>query len=168
MNLPEWLGSYIDSIGSRRLSGEITRQEAIRALRDVIAEKDDRPLILGIYAEFAAKHLDTWYRDQQRSPLAGLPGSPSHVQQELFPDLPPRLYIRPGVSKQVMAMNAADWDNARNVIQNRTEHAIEGAKSDWTQFEDAFTRVRPLLTGNKTTADVVRQLRGEDPLEGLA
>jgi hypothetical protein len=86
---------------------------------------------------------------------------------ELFPDLAPRLYIRPGVSKQVMACTAHDWDTAREMILNRTEHAIKGAEAHRANFEAAYKKVRPLLGGDTTTADIVRQLRGQDLLAGV-
>lgn len=166
MNLPEWLGTYVDGLGTRRLAGEITRQEAVTALRDAIDQKGDRALILGIYADYAGKALDSWHNDHKNTPVPG--ARQQYLQAELFPDLKPRLYIRPGITKPVMALTAHDWDNAREMIHNRTKHAIEGAEADWKNFEAAYERVRPLLTGDATTADVARELRGEIPLEGLA
>lgn len=166
MKLPAWLEDLTDRYGSKRLAGDITRQEAVTALRDAIIEQDDRPLILGALAEFAGKALDSWHREHQYAPA---PAAVSSLQGDLFPDLPPRLYIRVGVSKPVMMLNAHDWDSAREMILNRTKHAIDGAEADRDRFLEAFGRVRPLLSdADATTADVVRQLRGEVPLEGLA
>jgi len=166
---PAWFEDLTDHIGARRRSGEISRQQAVTELRDAIIEKDDRPLILGILAEYAGKALDTWGREHVH---ASAPAAQAQLQMDLFPDLAPRLFIRPGVTKPVMALNAHDWDNAREVLLNRTKHAIEGAKADRERFEEAYGEVRPLLSGDATTADVAteieRQRRGENPLEGLA
>lgn len=165
MNLPAWLADLADHYGSQRLAGQVSRQDAVTALRDEIAAKADEPLRLAILADYAARVLDAWQRDHQH---AAPPLAVSHVQAELFPDLKPRLYIRPGVRKPVMAMNAHDWDNAREMIHNRTEHSIKGAEADRDHFDAAYERVRRLLSGDATTADVVRELRGVVPLEGLA
>ncbi len=158
MNLPDWIKDLTDELGAERLAGTISRQNAVTALRDKIVEKDDRPLILGVLAEFAGKALDAWHRAHEH-PAA--PGSLAQVQAELFPGLPARPYIRPGVTKPLIEFTAHDWDMARNVLENRTEHAIEGAKADWAQFEAAYARVRPLLHGDTTTAEVLDQLGSE-------
>lgn len=164
MNIPAWLADLADHYGSQRLAETITRQEAVTALRDEIAGKADEALRLSIYADHAGRILDAWHREHQH-PAPPLPVS--RLQMELFPDLKPRLYIRPGVTKPVMAFTAKDWDNAREMIRNRTEGAIEFAKADWASFEAAYDRVRPLLSDDLTTADVEKELRGAVPLEGL-
>ena len=164
MNLPAWLKDLVDHHGSQRLAGSATRQEAVTALRDEIAAKADDSLILAIYADYAGRILDAWHREHQ-NPAA--PAAVSSLQGDLFPDLKPRLFVQPGVSKPVMTMNAHDWDNAYAMLRNRTDGAIDAAKSDWDGFEKAYNRVRPLLDDDATTADVIRELRGEIRLEGL-
>lgn len=165
MSYPAWLDDLTEELGTTRLQGTMSRQEAVTALRDAIAEKGDRPLILGIYAEFAARRIDAWHREHQHAAPAP---AVSHVQAELFPDLKPRLYIRPGLTKPVMSMTGHDWDAAREMTLNRTKHSIEGAEADRKSFQEAYDRVRPLLHGDATTADVTRALRGEVPLQGMA
>lgn len=165
MNLPAWLADLADHYGSQRLAGQVSRQEAVTAIRDEIAAKADEAYRLSLYADHAGRIVDAYQREHQ---YAAPPPAVSHVQAELFPDLKPRLYVRPGVTKPVMAMNAHDWDCAREMIRNRTEGAIKFAEADRETFETAFGRVRPLLKGDATTADVVRELRGEVPLDGLA
>jgi hypothetical protein len=164
VNLPAWLEDIVEHHGSRRLAGAVTRQEAVTAVRDEIAARADGALVLAIYADYAGRALDAWHRDHQ-NPSAPVPVS--SLQGELFPDLKPRLFVQPGVSKPVMTMTAHDWDNAYAMIRNRTEGAIDSAEEDWKNFEAAYKRVRPLLDGDATTADIVRELRGEHPLEGL-
>lgn len=165
MNLPSWLADLADHYGTQRIAGKISRQDAVTALRDEIAAKSDDALRLSIYADYAARALDAYHREHQHAAPAP---AVSSLQMELFPDLRPRLYIRPGVTKPVMSLTAHDWDCAREMIRNRTEGAIEFAKADRARFEEAYDRVRPLLKGGATTADVTRELRGEVPLEGLA
>jgi hypothetical protein len=163
--LPAWLKDIVDHQGSQRLGGTLTRQEVVTAVRDEIAAKADDPLILAIYADYAGRALDAWHREHQH-PAA--PAAVSSLQGELFPDLKPRLFVQPGVSKPVMTMTAHDWDNAYAMIRSRTEGSIESAEADWKNFEAAYERVRPKLSGDATTADVISELRGEVPLEGLA
>jgi hypothetical protein len=156
MNVPAWLADLTAEIGAQRLDGTMTRQEAITTLRDKIAAQDDQPLTLGILADFAGRALDSWHRAH----LHQAPASRnSEVQSELFPDLPARLYIRPGFAKALILCTAHDWDMARRVLENRTENAIKGAREDWAQFDAAYQRVRPLLGGDLTTAEIAEDLR---------
>jgi hypothetical protein len=165
VNLPAWLADLTDHYGSQRLAGTVSRQGAVTAIRDEIAARADEAFLLSVYADYAGRALDAWQRERMNA--APLPVI-SHVQTELFPDLKPRLYVRPGITKPVMAMNAHDWDNAREMVHNRTEHAIKGAEADLKHFDAAYERVRHLLSGDATTADVAQELRGVVPLEGLA
>lgn len=165
MSAHAWLADLTEELGTARRSGQITRQEAVTRLRDAIDEHAERLLVLSIYSDYAGKALDAWHREHQH---AGPTLAVSHVQAELFPDLRPRLAVQPGVTKPVMALTAHDWDNAKEMLHNRTKHAIEGAEADRKHFDEAYEKVRPLLTGDATTADVVPELRGQVPLEGLA
>ena len=153
MNLPEWASNKIEELGAARQAGQITRQEAATALRDVILGQADETLIRAIFGEFAGKVLDSWHRAHMNGGLA------DGAQSDLFPELPLRLYVRPAVTKPLILCTGHDWDMARNVLENRTENAIKGAKDDWAQFEAAYDRVRPLLAGDATTADIAGQLR---------
>ena len=157
MNLPAWLQDHVDDFGAQRQGGKITRQDAITALRDKILAEDDRPLTLGIVAEFAGRALDSWCRAHEHQPARG---PHALVQAELFPGLPPRLFVRPGVAKPPIWFTAHDWDMARNVLEVRTRGAREAADADWAAFDAAYQRVRPLLTDDDmTTADVSEQIR---------
>lgn len=164
MNLPPWLADLADHYGSQRLAGDVSRQDAVTAIRDEIAAQADPALTLLIYADYAGRALDAWCREHQH---AAPPPVVSRLQGELFPDLKPRLYIRPGVTKPVMSMTAHDWDAAAGMIRNRTDGAINAAKADWEHFEKAYGQVRPRLQGDATTADIANELRGIVPLEGL-
>jgi hypothetical protein len=156
MNLPAWLQDLTQDFGTQRQAGKITRQDAVTALRDKILAEDDRPLILGITAEFAGKILDAWQRGHEHQPARG---PHALVQAELFPGLPPRLFVRPGVAKPPIWFTAHDWDMARNVLKVRTSGAKDAAEADWAAFDAAYQRVRPLLTDeDMTTADVAEQI----------
>jgi hypothetical protein len=157
MNLPAWLEDLTEEFGEARLAGDKTRAEAVTALRDKILAEDDQPLLLGIVADFAARALDSWHRSHLNP--GGSRGAAAELQSELFPQLPVRLYVRPAVTKPLILCTAHDWDMARNVLRGRTVGAREAADNDWAHFEAAYARVRPLLTGDATTAEVAEQLR---------
>jgi hypothetical protein len=159
VNLPDWLQESADTIGAQQAAGQLTRQQAATLLRDRILERGDQTLIRGVLSEFAGKALDAWLRLHREQSATGRFVS-QQVQSDLFPDLPVRLHIRPGVPKAVILFTAHDWDSARAMIRARTENAINGAKEDLDQFEAAYERVRPLLTaGDMTTAEVADQIR---------
>jgi hypothetical protein len=156
MNLPDWLRGEMDVIGQRAVAREITRQEAVTEIRDAIITKNDRAFMRSIVAMFAGKALDSWQREH-RGAAASLP---AQSQSDLFPDLPARLFIRPGTAKAVILFTGHDWDTAKAVLENRTGGAISAARADQAAFDAAYARVRPLLTGpGVITADVAEQIR---------
>jgi hypothetical protein len=160
MKLPDWLHDLTEDLGVARLAGDITRQEAVTTLRDKIVGQDDRSLIDGVLADFSGRVVDAWYRAHQHAPATG---SQAHVQTELFPDLPPRLHIRPGILKAPIDFTAHDWDTAREMVRARTQNAIDGAEADRAQFEAAYAQIRHLLSGSLTTADVADGLVTDGP-----
>lgn len=155
MNLPAKIENAVEELGAQRKAAGISRQDAVTALRDVILGNADGELLKGIVAEFAGKALDAWQRSHQHETPDGAFG----VQSDLFPDLPLRLYIRPATPKALILCTAHDWDMARNVLENRTRNAKAAAETDWAHFDAAYSRVRPLLSGGLTTADVADQVR---------
>jgi hypothetical protein len=151
MNLPAAIDVQLRDLTAQWQAGTITRAEAVTALRDVILGHADRTLILGIVGEFAGRALD-----RAKEPRHALPAA----QDSLFPELPARLYIRPGVAKAVALFTAHDWETARAVLENRTKHAKEAAEADWAAFTAAYDKVRPLLYGELTTSDVLGDIEG--------
>jgi hypothetical protein len=154
VNYPDWLAAELDRLGEQNAARHITRAEAVTAVRDAILRHADRAFMAGVAESFAARALDSWHR-QHRGERA-----PAAAQSELFPGLPARLYVRPGVAKAIVLFDGRDWDNARAMILNRTKGAIEAAEADQAHFQAAYDRIRPLLTGDLTTADVVAELDG--------
>lgn len=154
MKLPDQLSGELDRIGAATAAREMSRQDAVTALRNAIDQQADGVLRLGILADFAARTLESWLRARRQ------PGAPARpeLQSELFPDLPVRLYVRPAVAKPVILFTAHDWDCAKAMIENRTDGAIKTAEADMKAFSAAYSKVRPLLSGDLTTADVATQL----------
>lgn len=164
MNVPGWLATELDSIGERNAAREITRQAAVDAVRNAILARDDPAFTRGIVADFAARVVAAWHREHARGPRAEVLAG----QSDLFPGLPARLYIRPGQAKAVILFTGHDWDTARAVLENRTTGAIDAAKADWEAFDAAYQRVRPLLSGGLTTADVQYELQHPDEAQAAA
>jgi len=106
MSLPDWLARELDTIGAQNAERSITRAEAVTMLRDAIIRSADTAFRLAITAEFAARQLDAWHRARRAA------GFPAAASPELFPDLPARLYVRPGVLRPVALMDGHDWDMA--------------------------------------------------------
>lgn len=156
MNVPDWLRAELDAAAQRNADREITRQAAADAVRDAILDKADAAFLRGIVGAFAARALAGWHR-RNRGTATG-PAFLTAEQSELFPGLPARLYIRPAVAKAVILFSAHDWDTARAVLENRTTGAIKAAEQDWAAFDAAYRQVRPLLSGDLTTADVAYEL----------
>lgn len=161
MKLPEGIADKVEELGIQWKAGMITRQDAITALRDVLRSDADQPLQLGIFADFAGRTLDSWARTHAGAappPAAGRAPEVA-IQSELFPDLPVKLLVQPGRKKALILCTGHDWDAARAMVQARCKGAIKGAQDDLAQFEAAYTRVRPLLKGDTTTAEVADKLR---------
>lgn len=154
MKIPGWLESEVAAAGLRCRDGEITRQEAITVLRDAIVAQD-RELWLGIVSAFAGKALDRW---EAGAPATGRLG---RAQTQLLPGLPSRLHIRPGVQKAPITFTGHDWDMARRMVLTTAANAITGAERLRDRFEAAYGRVRPLLSGAATTADVAAQITAQ-------
>jgi len=144
MSLPDWLARELDTIGAQNAERSITRAEAVTMLRDAIIRSADTAFRLAITAEFAARQLDAWHRARRAA------GFPAAGQSELFPDLPARLYVRPGVLRPVALMDGHDWDMAYNMLHTRAQGAIDAAEADLAAFDGAYGKVRPLLTGDLT------------------
>lgn len=156
MKYPEWLDRELTAVSARLATREITRPEAVTRLRDVIIGSGDRPFMLSIASDFAARALAAAKGERRRDAVM-------EGQSEMFPDLPLRLFIRPAVAKAVILFTGHDWDTAKAMITNRTDGAIDAAKADRAAFEAAYARVRPLLSGDLTTADVLAELDGGQP-----
>jgi hypothetical protein len=158
VNYPDWFSGELGVAGQRHANRELTRPQAVKALADEIVRHGDREFLAAVAAAFAAKALDSWHRGRRQA--AAVPGFRDEAQSELFPGLPGRLYVTPGQSKAVILFTGHDWDTARNVLENRTSGAITAAQADWAAFRAAYDRIRPLLSGDLTTADVAGQLDG--------
>lgn len=154
MRLPAPLDADLARLTAAVADRDITRQDAVTRLRDAISAHADGELRLGIFAEFAARTLEAALRARRASR-----GTTPDGQSDLFPELPRRLYIRPGQLKSVILFTRHDWHTARAVLENRTSNAKKAAESDWAAFIAAYQQVVPLLTDDDlTTADVAPQI----------
>jgi hypothetical protein len=141
---PAWFADQLGGIAVRVGSLEITLAEGVDLLTQAILRDPD--FCYSVAAMYAGRRLRALGRDDQDA------GQPT-----LFPDLPkvgPVLEVSVNRFKPVAAMTAADWDGALRQIETKARSA-EGKEEE---VRAAYERVRPLLSGDLVTADVVDQV----------
>ncbi len=153
LSLPAAIADAVRQLAIDHRAGTVTRPDAITRLTTVI--RKDKRYAAGILSAHAARLLAAAGREFP------MPADP--LQAELFPDLPPRLYVAPGKTRNWLGFTRHDWEVARNMLLARTENAVTGATSaarrEREDFMRAYDRIVPLLTSpDLTTADVARML----------
>jgi hypothetical protein len=144
MNNPRWFSEKIAELGTRVLSGEISRDSAVAALMDAIIA--NRSAAAELAAGYADRELGKWLRRQG-----------GDEQPALFPGLPGALDVAPGTFREQGDMTRHDWEMHLNIAQARRDNAIEGAKAHYAEVLAAYNRVMPLLTNDTiTTAEALR------------
>jgi hypothetical protein len=146
---PPWLAQKIAETGALQLVGG---RKAAEAEAEILAAAREHPEFgeeQGAAAALAA------YRKWVRCHVTG----GDLFQAQMLHGLPESMLITPTKSKPVAAMTAADLDHARNMLLTRTANAIKGARQaamdERAAFDAFYARVRPLLDGGLTVADVI-------------
>jgi hypothetical protein len=149
---PIWFTEAVARSGKSILAGETTRTEAVTEL--ALAVHGDL-LGIDIITGWANGRLDAWLKAAQ--PAAG-PG----IQATLFPELKRSYRTTPSRYVEVAAMTAHDVDMARAILWAKTQNAIDGARDAAEHEREVFAefeaKVRPLLAGGLTVADVLGDL----------
>jgi hypothetical protein len=149
---PIWFTEATARTGKRIIAGEITRTEAVTEL--ALAVHGDL-LGIDIVTGWTNGRLDAWLKAAQ--PAAG-PG----IQATLFPELKRSYRTTPSKYVDVAAMTAHDVDMARAILWAKTQNAIDGAREAAEHERAVFAafeeKVRPLLAGSLTVADVLDDL----------
>jgi len=144
MTNPRWFSDKLAQLGTRVLTGEISRDSAVAALMDAIIT--DRSATAELAASHASRELGRWLRRQA-----------ADEQPALFPGLPQALDVAPGTFRGQGEMNRHDWEMHLKIAQARRDNAIEGAKAHYAAVLAAYNRVMPLLTDDTiTTAEALR------------
>lgn len=156
MKTPPWLAEEIARQGAGVLDGSVKRASADAA---VIATTRKHPEFLDeLGAALAVRLLGKWVSEHT--------SSGDLFQAGLFEDLPAILRVAPQRTAAIADMTGADLDKARNMLWNRTEHQMNGAREaaerERAAFSRLYDRVRPLLADGKTVGDVLAALAAED------
>lgn len=153
---PRWLAEKIAATGVLVLDGRITRAEADTAIAAATREHPEFGEELGTAAGIGL--FGKWLREHT--------SGGDLFQAGLFPDLPAVMRIAPNKSARIADMTAEELDHAKNMLFARTKNMVEGAEEASKQERAAFMRlydkVRPLLSGDKTVADVLHGLLGKE------
>jgi hypothetical protein len=156
MKTPQWLTEKIAQTGARVLDGKITRpagdseiSAAVRAHPEYGAE---------LAAAAGASLFGRWLGEHA--------SGGDLFQAALFPDLPAVMRIAPNRTAAVTDMTGEDLDHARNMLWARTQNMVDGAEEAANRERAAFSRlydkVRPLLGGDLTVADVLDKLAAQE------
>lgn len=156
MKTPQWLAETISATGVLVLDGRMTRAEGDSAVAAAAREHPEFGEELS--ASEAAGQFGKWLREHT--------SGGDLFQAGLFPDLPAVLRVAPKRTAAVGDMTAEDLDHARNMLWSRTKNMVDGAEEAARRERAAFSRfydkVRPLLSGDLTVADVLDGLMGQE------
>lgn len=156
MKIPTDVLTKVAQLGKAVLENDGTDQDAGQRLA-VWLLRHHPVVIREIAADWGRKRVRGWIYQQTR---AAMPNPDSDEQQLLpFAELHPHLEVAPGILKHQRVMTGPDWDAALAIYRNRREQADISLRL----LEGAYDRVRPLLEGELTTADVLDQLALSEP-----
>lgn len=151
MKIPKDVLTEIADLGQRIMSGDGQLTEV--GHDGAVWLRDEYPdLALAVLEDWACKRVKSWLDDRRRAALAEVG---AHENGTLpFPKLHPHLEVMPGILKHQLLMTGADWDRTLAIHRNRCEQA----EALFLQVERSHKQVRPLLSGEMTTNDVLAQL----------
>lgn len=152
MSSPDWYRAAIADHGAKILGAAENKAAATAAVAALIQAHPE--FVAELAAAMAGRDIARWTREHE--------SNGDLFQTALFPLMPASMRVAPTRSVKVADMTAEDLKHAKNMLWARTENAINGAKEAAKRERDAFTRfydqVRPLLGGDLTVADALRQL----------
>jgi len=149
MKTPGWFTDELAARGHDILAGHATRADVITELAALVSSD-----VLGqvIVSTWTASRIDGWLRGADAVLAA------DGAQAELFPGLPRELKVTPGKTKPFLAMDAHDLDMAVKLARVQAANSIDGTREWLASIEQAYDKVRPLLDGDLTVADVLGDL----------
>lgn len=160
MKILPWLASAVAENCALVLEAKQTRAEADAAVIAVIRKHPEFLDQLG--AALGVRLNGRWISEHS--------ASGDLFQTQMFPDLPAVMRVAPKKAVALADMTAADLDHAKNMLWNRTENqmsgAKEGAERERAAFSRLYDRVRPLLSGEKTVSEVLAELAAKDTEDG--
>jgi hypothetical protein len=155
IKIPAWLSDKIVELGMQVVADEISHQDAAEELAGKI-RADNGVVLMQILSDWSKNKIKVWIANKSRDhsqerEVAGQPRLP-------FEELPPHLEIAPGRLAHQNVMTGRDWDNALAIWKNR----MVEAENSYKRFLRCYDAIRPLLTGDVTTADVAGQIGGDE------
>lgn len=149
MKPPPWLAQAIADEGALVLQGKKPRTEADAA---IAAATRDHPEFGAGLATVSALGMFGKYVRKNTS-------SGDLFQAQMFQGLPASMLIAPKREIPVRDMTATDLDHAKNMLYARTANQVRGTReavmAERAAFDEFYGRVRPLLDGDLTVADVM-------------
>lgn len=152
MKNPPWLTAAVAANASEVLRGRAKQAAASAAV--AAAVKAHPEYIDELAWALADREVGRWLRDHETSG--------DLFQAQMFPGLPASMRIAPKRTVPVAAMTGEDLDHAKKMLYARTGNAAKGAADaadrERATFDRFYDRVRPLLDGELTVADVLAKL----------
>ncbi len=156
MRLPAWFRTILEATARRALEGDLTEEQAVAELAKAITDRPD--MSRDVATDFARRQLKAWAKQHLPRTEYAIPG-----QVDLFPGLPPALEISPGRFVAQAVMTGRDWDRALKQAETKAANT----SGHLTRVQQAYDRVRPLLTRDDlTTADVLNP-HGQQAIGGM-
>lgn len=149
VKLPDWMRREFAEHGpdTDRLQRETL---VVRVAERMPAE--DGALTRAVLRNFVRTQFGRWVKQQ-----TAISSDPDLDQPGLFPELPRVLEIGPGRFARIGVMTGTDWDRALKQAQTKASNA----GSHHETIRAAYDKIRPLLTGELTTADVAEQIEAD-------
>lgn len=156
MTKPQWYAADVARFGQLVIDGSAPRADMLAALMRSI--RDHPGYVADLIATDADRELGKWLSDRRQQQPA----------LDLFPELRRSYRTTPSKYVEVTAMTAHDVDMARAILWAKTQNAIDGAREAAEHERAVFAafeeKVRPLLAGGLTVADVLDGLGDEAAL----
>ncbi len=148
MKTPNWFRAVLAEQTPRLMAGDITRAEAISAVKTrALAESDD--LAGTVWSDFIDRQLLVWEKQHRPTIADG-----EIAQGELFPELPGWLETGIGKRTHQSVMSARDWDAGLKQAETKADNV----KGYLDRYRAAYDQVRPLFQDElETTLDVIKR-----------
>lgn len=151
MKIPRWFRTALAEQAPRLVAGDITRAEAIAAIKNSALDHEDE-FPEAIWTDFIDRQLSAW--EKQHRPYVA---DETSGQGDLFPELPGWLETGIGKRTHQSVMTARDWDAGLKQAETKASN-VTGYLD---RYRAAYDQVRPRFTNEEqTTSDVWKPALG--------
>lgn len=157
--LPQVGRESLEVIGRRFFAGDVdSKARAYELLADDMEARADERIVRDALVFALSVEFDKWVKDHA-TPVAppidgGNPVPPlgeNGYQDELFPWLSAVIEVSPARFVPQAAMTGADWDKALRQAEVKKNNGT----GHYEDIKRAYDKVRPLLSGDLTTGEVI-------------